>query len=104
MWGGPPRTAADALVGLRPECFRRAEPGPHRCTGVRRGRGVPWLKYVANFRGRTLAARATLSTLSLYPDPDPESGPKKRRKFYLALACYAVIAVLATLTLDGKFL
>jgi len=38
--------------------------------------------------------------LSLYPD----AGPKRGRKFYLALVCYAVIAMLATLTLDGKFL
>jgi hypothetical protein len=42
--------------------------------------------------------------LSLYPDPEQDLGPKRGRKFYLALACYAVIAVLATVTLDGKFL
>jgi hypothetical protein len=41
--------------------------------------------------------------LSLYPDPEQDSGPRRRRKFYLALACYAAIAILATLTLDGKF-
>jgi len=40
--------------------------------------------------------------LSLYTDP--ESGPQRGPKFYLALACYAAIALLATLTLDGKFL
>jgi hypothetical protein len=42
--------------------------------------------------------------LSLYPDPGFESGPKRGRKFYAALACYAAIGLLATLTLDGKFL
>jgi hypothetical protein len=41
--------------------------------------------------------------LSLYPDPDLDPGPRRGRKFYLALACYAAIALLATLTLDGKF-
>jgi hypothetical protein len=48
-----------------------------------------------------------LSPLSLYPDPEPEPGPlrtaQRKRKFYLALACYAVIAVLAGMTLDGNF-
>ena len=34
---------------------------------------------------------------------DPDTGPTRGRKFYLALLCYAGIAVLATLTLDGKF-
>jgi hypothetical protein len=38
------------------------------------------------------------------PDPEPVPGPRRGRKFYLALACYGVIALLATLTLDGKFL
>jgi hypothetical protein len=44
--------------------------------------------------------------LSFDPEPDPEPGtaPKRGRKFYLALASYAAIALLATLTLDGKFL
>jgi len=37
-------------------------------------------------------------------DPVPEAGPARGRKFYLALACYAAIAILAALTLDGKFL
>jgi hypothetical protein len=37
-------------------------------------------------------------------DREPEDGPQRGRKFYLALACYAAIALLATLTLDGKFL
>jgi hypothetical protein len=37
--------------------------------------------------------------LSFHPDSKPTRG----RKFYLALACYAAIAILATLTLDGKF-
>ena len=32
-----------------------------------------------------------------------EPGPTRGRKFYLALACYAAIAILAALTLDGKF-
>ncbi|HTW64640.1 MAG TPA: hypothetical protein VME17_08490 [Bryobacteraceae bacterium] len=36
--------------------------------------------------------------------PDLEPGPARGRKFYLALACYGAIAVLAGLTLDGKFL
>jgi len=37
-------------------------------------------------------------------DPKPESEPGKAgRRFYGALACYAAIAVLAGLTLDGKF-
>jgi hypothetical protein len=42
--------------------------------------------------------------LSLYPDPGSEFGPKRGRKFYAALGCYAGIGLLATLTLDGKFL
>jgi hypothetical protein len=37
-------------------------------------------------------------------DPVLESGPRRGRKFYLALACYAAIALLAAATLDGKFL
>ncbi len=36
-------------------------------------------------------------------DPEPDPGPKRGRKFYLALTCYGAIALLATLTLDGKF-
>jgi hypothetical protein len=35
------------------------------------------------------------------PDSPPPTDPK--RKFYVALACYAAIALLAGLTLDGKF-
>jgi hypothetical protein len=35
---------------------------------------------------------------------DPDSRPTRGRKFYLALAAYAAIALLATLTLEGKFL
>jgi hypothetical protein len=42
--------------------------------------------------------------LPLESDPEPDTGPKRGRKFYLALACYGAIALLATLTLDGKFL
>ena len=50
--------------------------------------------------------------MTLEPEDDRESdeypervpGPQRGRKFYLALACYGVIALLATLTLDGKFL
>jgi hypothetical protein len=42
--------------------------------------------------------------LSLYPDPELDPGPQRGRKFYRALACYAAIALLATVTLDGKFL
>jgi hypothetical protein len=47
--------------------------------------------------------------LSFDPEPEPESpelepGPQRGRKFYLALACYAAIALLAAVTLDGKFL
>jgi len=49
--------------------------------------------------------------LSFEPNPEPESGletdpdpgPKPGRKFYLALAAYAAIALLAGLTLDGNF-
>jgi hypothetical protein len=41
--------------------------------------------------------------LSLYPDPEPTGGPQRGRKFCLALACYAAIALLAALTLDGNF-
>jgi hypothetical protein len=41
----------------------------------------------------------------LIPDNDPEldPAPQKGRRFYTALACYGAIAVLAALTLDGKF-
>jgi hypothetical protein len=35
-------------------------------------------------------------------NPEPE-GPRRGRKFYLALACYAGIALLAAVTLDGTF-
>lgn len=48
-----------------------------------------------------------MSEKSLSPfesDPEPDPGPQRGRKFYLALVCYAAIALLATLTLDGKFL
>jgi hypothetical protein len=38
--------------------------------------------------------------LSLVPDPHPTRG----RKFYIAMACYVALAVLAGATLDGKFL
>jgi hypothetical protein len=45
--------------------------------------------------------------LSLYPDPEPDPGqlpgPKQGRKFYLAIAAYGGIALLAALTLDGNF-
>jgi hypothetical protein len=49
--------------------------------------------------------------LSFEPNPEPESGletdpdpgPKPGRKFYLALAAYAGIALLAGFTLDGNF-
>jgi hypothetical protein len=37
-------------------------------------------------------------------DPELDTGPQRGRKFYLALACYAAIALLAAATLDGKFL
>jgi hypothetical protein len=37
-------------------------------------------------------------------DPVPEAGPQRGRKFYLALACYAAIALVAAATLEGKFL
>jgi hypothetical protein len=37
-------------------------------------------------------------------DPELDPGPRRGRKFYLALLCYLAIAVLATFTLDGKFL
>jgi len=37
-------------------------------------------------------------------DPVPPAGPERGRKFYLALACYAAIALLAAATLEGKFL
>jgi hypothetical protein len=38
--------------------------------------------------------------LPLIPDPHPARG----RKFYIAMACYAALAILAGFTLDGKFL
>jgi hypothetical protein len=40
------------------------------------------------------------------PELNPElaPGPKRGPKFYIALACYGAIALLATSTLDGKFL
>jgi hypothetical protein len=31
-------------------------------------------------------------------------GTKRGRKFYIALACYAAIALLAAMTLEGKLL
>ncbi len=34
---------------------------------------------------------------------DPDASPTRGRKFYVALAIYAGIALLAALTLDGKF-
>jgi hypothetical protein len=37
-------------------------------------------------------------------DPELKAGPQRGRKFYLALACYAAIALLASVTLEGKFL
>lgn len=37
-------------------------------------------------------------------DPELEPGPQRGRKFYAALACYAAIALLAAMTLEGKFL
>jgi hypothetical protein len=37
-------------------------------------------------------------------DPELETGPQRGRKFYIALASYAAIALLAAATLDGKFL
>lgn len=47
--------------------------------------------------------------MSFPPEPEPDdpelkTGPQRGRKFYLALACYAAIALLAALTLEGKFL
>jgi hypothetical protein len=44
-------------------------------------------------------------TPELHPELNPEvnPGPKRGRKFYLALACYGAIALLAASTLDGKF-
>ena len=36
-------------------------------------------------------------------DPELDPGPRRGRKFYLALTCYGAIALLATFTLDGKF-
>ena len=39
----------------------------------------------------------------LAPESDPHSGTTRRRRFYLAMGCYAAIALLATFTLDGKF-
>ena len=41
--------------------------------------------------------------MSLYPDPELDPGPSRKRKFYIAMASYAVIALMAALTLDGKF-
>jgi hypothetical protein len=39
---------------------------------------------------------------SLFPGPEPD--PQTiRRRLYRAMACYAAIALLAGLTLDGKF-
>jgi hypothetical protein len=45
------------------------------------------------------------SPLSFDSEPEAvlQTGPQRGRKFYVALACYAAIAVLAALTLDGKF-
>jgi hypothetical protein len=37
-------------------------------------------------------------------DPELDPGPQRGRKFYLALASYAAIGLLAAATLDGKFL
>jgi hypothetical protein len=37
-------------------------------------------------------------------DPELEARPQRGRKFYIALASYAAIALLAAATLDGKFL
>ncbi|HYL34453.1 MAG TPA: hypothetical protein VEV17_00925 [Bryobacteraceae bacterium] len=37
------------------------------------------------------------------PKNEPESQPSRGRKFYVALACYAAIALLAAFTLDGNF-
>jgi hypothetical protein len=42
--------------------------------------------------------------LPIEPDPELDPEPNQGRRFYLALACYGAIALLATLTLDGKFL
>jgi hypothetical protein len=40
----------------------------------------------------------------LLSEDEPKSEPgNSRRKLYTALACYGVIAVLAGITLDGKF-
>ncbi len=64
---------------------------------------MPWLAAAVLSFAQSSAPPGN-STLSLYPDPEADAGPKKRRKFYLALACYAAIALLATITLDGKFL
>ena len=52
-------------------------------------------------RGSAIAAVS--NTLSLYPDPEGDSGPQRKRRFYLALAAYAGIALLAAVTLDGNF-
>jgi hypothetical protein len=39
----------------------------------------------------------------LNPETPPEATPPNlERKFYIALACYAAIALLAGLTLEGK--
>ena len=38
------------------------------------------------------------------PDSAPETTRGRDRRFYTALACYAAFAILASFTLDGKFL
>jgi hypothetical protein len=45
----------------------------------------------------------SLSLYPEYPDPEPDPGPQRGRKFYLALAAYGVLALLAAVTLDGNF-
>jgi hypothetical protein len=39
----------------------------------------------------------------LTPNDTPESEPGRGRKFYVALGCYAAIALAAAFTLDGNF-
>ena len=39
----------------------------------------------------------------MIPEDDQDSGHKIGPRFYAALACYGVIALLAGFTLDGKF-